>query len=753
MSGRIHIRVEGVVQGVGYRPFVRGLAGVYGIAGFVGNDREGVFIEAQGDASSLRAFLDELERTAPPLATVERVTVTASGPAIDAAEGFHIVATRRDGTRRALVPPDTAPCATCLAELTDPSDRRHRYAFTHCPGCGPRYTIVTDLPYDRPDTTMAVFPMCADCAREYHDPHDRRCHAQSVCCPACGPALTLLDADGKPREGDPIETAARWLEQGRIVAIKGAGGYHLAVLAGNERAVAELRRRKHREAKPFALTVADASAARRLVVLDAAAERVLTGARRPIVLLPRRSGAPVAAAVAPGSRELGVMLPATPLHHLLALRLGQPYVLTGGNRADEPIAHRDEDALERLAGIADGFLTHDREIRVRTEDSVVRVFRGREMPVRRSRGYVPDPLRLRLTFPRHVLAVGTDLKNTFCLGKDARAFLSQHIGDLADRRTLRSFTEAVDHLTRLLGVRPSVVAHDPHPEYLSTKYAMELEDVTLVGVQHHHAHIVSCMAENGEAGPVIGVALDGLGFGPDGTMWGGEILLAHLTDFRRVGHLEAVPMPGGAAAVGEPWRMAAAYLTLLFGETPPSLGVVRRHQERWETVTRLAGPPTSSAGRLFDAVAAILDVRDTVSYEGQAAIELEQMAARDERGAYPVTVSSGEPVVIASGDLVRCVVRDVATGVGRGRIAARFHNGLARGLVTAVRLVRERTGVGVAALSGGMFQNALLLEKTVCGLEEAGIRVLLHGKVPCDDGGISLGQAAVAAARMGEAGR
>jgi hydrogenase maturation protein HypF len=519
--------------------------------------------------------------------------------------------------------------------------------------------------------------------------------------------------------------------------------------------VAALRARKHREDKPFAVMVADLEEARWLCLVDPAEEAMLASPRRPIVLLRRLPGAPVAGSVAPGNRSLGVMLPYTPLHHLLLAEVGRPVVLTSGNVSDEPIAYRDADALERLGGIADWFLVHDRPIHVRADDSVVRAFRGRELPLRRSRGFAPQPLGLSWPFPRHVLACGAELKHTFCVAKDGHAFVSHHIGDLENYETFRSFTEGVGHFRRLFAVDPEVVAHDLHPEYLSTKYALELDGVELEGVQHHHAHVAACLADNGEPGPVIGVAFDGLGFGPDGTIWGGELLVADLEGFRRAGHLEPVPMPGGAAAIREPWRMAAAWLdAALGGEVPERLAVVGRNRDRWERVLSLArsgtaSPVTSSAGRLFDAVAAVLGVRDAVNYEGQAAVELEQLADPGEPAAYParVTGTGGGPLRLDGGDLVRAVVEDLEAGVAAPLIAARFHNGLAAATVAACQALRETNGLGTVALSGGVFQNLLLLERTVAGLEGTGFRALVHSRVPPNDGGISLGQAAVAGAR------
>ncbi|MFD2764919.1 carbamoyltransferase HypF [Micromonospora eburnea] len=747
---RLHVRVEGIVQGVGFRPFVHALAAEHRLAGFVGNDTGGVFVEIEGAGPRLAAFVADLRRRAPALAQVERVTTEPVVPT--GQPGFVIVTSVTGAGRTALISPDTATCPDCLAELSDPADRRHGYPFTNCTNCGPRFTIVTDVPYDRRATTMAAFPLCPDCAAEYADPTNRRFHAEPVCCPACGPTLRLVTAGGDPVPGPPLDGAVRWLRDGRVVALKGLGGYHLAVRADDEQAVATLRARKHREEKPFAVMAADLPAARALVDVAPAAVPVLTGARRPVVLLPRRPDAPVAASVAPDNRDLGVMLPYTPLHQLLLGRLGMPIVLTSGNVSDEPIVHRDDDARARLAGIADGFLTHDRRIHVRADDSVVRVFRGRELPVRRSRGYVPAPVTVPWRFDRPVLACGAELKNTFCLAKGRRAFLSHHIGDLENYETLRAFTDGIEHFGRLFDIRPQVVAHDLHPEYLSTKYALRREGIELVGVQHHHAHIAACLADNGEPGPVLGVAFDGLGYGSDGTLWGGELLVADLAGFQRVGHLDAVPLPGGPAAIREPWRMAAAYLDALYGDALPDLPVLRRHERRWPAVVALArsglnSPRTSSVGRLFDAVSALLDLRDHVSYEGQAAIALEQRADRDERGGYRVEASGPVPLADVGRQLVGHVVDDLLAGVDPGRIAARFHYGLADAVVRAAAAARDSTGLTSVALSGGVFQNVLLLDRVVSGLEATGFRPLVHSRVPPNDAGISLGQAVVAAAR------
>ncbi len=739
---RARVHVGGIVQGVGFRPFVHALAEELTLSGFVGNDATGVVVEVEGPTEAVDAFVVAVRERPPALAVVESVATTVLPPTGE--RGFVIAASTSTGVRHALVSADTATCEDCLAEMADPADRRYRYPFVNCTNCGPRFTIVRDVPYDRATTTMAGFALCPECAAEYHDPADRRYHAQPVCCPACGPTLRL---DGSA--DDPVRAASRRLAAGEILAVKGLGGYHLAVRADDEQAVARLRASKHREDKPFAVMAADLDAARTLVDVDDAAVRVLSSRRRPIVLLPRRPGARLARAVAPGNRYLGVMLPYTPLHHLLSAELGVPFVLTSANVSDEPIAHRDDDARERVGGMVDGFLTHDRAIHVRTDDSVVRLARGRELPIRRARGYAPEPVPLPFDVARPVLACGGELKNTFCLARGRRAFVSSHVGDLENYETLRSFVAGIEHLGRLFDVAPALVAHDLHPEYLSTKYALELPDVDLVGVQHHHAHIAACLADNGwrdADGPVLGVAYDGTGYGPDGTIWGGELLLADRRGYRRVGHLAEVALPGGAAAVRQPWRMAAAHLTAA-GIPVEGLAVAARHDRDWDAVVSLAraghGPCTSSAGRLFDAVAALAGVRDTVNYEGQAAVELEQRVDPDERGSYPSGEDRG---VLRGADLVGGVVADLRTGVEVGRIAARFHHGLADATVRAVVAQAGAHGVGTAALSGGVFVNRVLLERTREGLEAAGLRVLVHSRVPCNDGGMSLGQAAVAAA-------
>lgn len=754
MTTRVRVRVEGIVQGVGFRPFVFRLAEQLGLAGFVGNDAGGVFVEAEGPERAVDELVATLRESPPPLAVVEAVRVTSLEPGGE--DGFAIAASESAGEREALVSPDVATCADCRAELFDPADRRHRYPFTNCTNCGPRFTITRAVPYDRPNTTMAGFAMCAACAAEYEDPRDRRYHAQPVCCPACGPQLELVADAGTAGPGveAPLAAAVAALRDGGVVAVKGLGGYHLAAAAADEGAVAALRARKHRENKPFALMVADAEQAAELCEIDEHERALLESPRAPIVLLARRPQAPVADAVAPGNRELGLMLPYTPLHHLLLADLRTPIVLTSGNVSDEPIAYRDDDARSRLAHIADAFLTHDRPIHMRVDDSVARVLAAEPMLLRRARGYAPQPLPLPLACPRSVLACGAELKHTFALAKGRRAFVSHHIGDLENYETLRSFTEGVAHYRHLFDVEPTVAAHDLHPEYLSTKHAAELEGVDLEPVQHHHAHIASCLADNGRTDRVIGVAFDGLGLGTDGTVWGGEVLLADLAGFERAAFLETVPLPGSATAIRQPWRMAAAWLDAAYDGAPPEdLDVVARNEDRWGDVLEVArsgvsSPPTSSMGRLFDAVAALVGVRDAITYEGQAAIELEQRADPEEAKAYPLPVDEPAGTLVLRGsETIRAVVDDLRAGVPTATVAGRFHRAVVGAVVGVGRVLRRRSGLSTVALSGGVFQNLLLAES--CGRELArdGFEVLTHRRVPPNDGGISLGQVAVAAAR------
>lgn len=757
---RCRLVISGIVQGVGFRPAVYRLATHLGLAGFVGNDADGVFVEVQGPTASVDEFLAALRSSAPPLATVDAVAVSSIALRPDSPDGFAIVESGPASEwGAALVAPDVGPCADCLAELADPHDRRHRYPFINCTNCGPRYSIIRSVPYDRPATTMASFDLCDLCAAEYHDPTDRRYHAQPICCPACGPRLMLRRVEGSAddppvAEGDVVGRVAALLRHGSIVAVKGVGGYHLAVDAANEVAVARVRSRKHREEKPFALLVADVAAARALCEVSEVEADLLTSPERPIVLLRQRPGASVAVApsVAPGNRTLGLMLPPSPLHVLLAGDFGGPLVLTSGNRSNEPIVHVDAEALSQLGDIADVICTHDRPIHIRVDDSVTRVVANREIVVRRARGHAPRPIAFARGFPRHTLACGAELKSTVCVGRDQRGIVSQHLGDLSNAETRLAFEHTVDHLCALLGARPQVAAHDLHPDMASTSFALEL-GIDTVAVQHHHAHIASCLADNGAAGPVIGVAFDGLGLGTDGSIWGGEILRADLADFTRLGHLRPVPMPGGDTAIRQPWRMAAMHLATVLDIGPiPSLDVFARNRDGWPAVqsmgrTGVQSPLTSSAGRLFDAVAALVGIRDEVAYEGQAAIELEQRADLAEGGSYPVGFADGAPFVVDTAPVIAAIADDLTGGVAVERIAGRFHNAVVDLIVGSCHRGRTLTGITTVALSGGVFQNALLVERTTAALGRAGFEVLTHRRVPPNDGGISLGQAVIAATR------
>ena len=717
---RVRARVEGTVQGVGFRPYVYRLADELGVAGHVLNDSEGVVVEIEASAATVEAFLARLPAEAPPLATVERVTAE---PVAELGErSFSIRESPAGGEPRAPVTPDSATCGDCLREIFDPGDRRYRYPFTNCTNCGPRFTIVVDVPYDRPHTTMAGFEMCPACRAEYDDPADRRFHAQPNACPDCGPRVRLAYAGGGELAVggtcDGVEAAARALAEGAIVAVKGIGGFHLACLASDEAAVAELRARKHREDRPFALMVPHVQAARELVLLGSAERELLTSRVRPIVLAERRPGTPVAPSVAPGAPELGVMLPYSPLHHLLLADVRAPLVLTSGNVSDEPIAFEDDDACRRLAQIADLFLLHDRPIETRTDDSVVRVAAGRPLVLRRSRGHVPDALHLPVECRRHLLACGAELKNTFGVAKGERAWIGHHVGDLGNFETLESFRRGIDHFSRLFAVEPEVVAHDLHPEYLSTKHALDLEGVETLGVQHHHAHLAACLAEHRVDAPAVGAVYDGAGLGSDGTVWGGELLVGGLTGFERLGSLLAVPLPGGDAAARQPWRMACAWLAAAYGDPPPRVASLRAAAapEAWRQVSELvrtgvASPLTSSVGRLFDAVAALCRVRAEVTYEGQAAIELEAIVDRSETGAYPLPVS-GAPCVLDARETIRAIVEELERGVAVPTVAARFHNALAGATAAACEAIARRECLDTVVLSGGVFQNRVLLAAT-----------------------------------------
>jgi hydrogenase maturation protein HypF len=752
---------------VGFRPFLYTLATSLELAGHVTNTEDGVVAEVEGDHFAVARFCDRIAQQAPPLALVE--SVEHEQVPLTGGSGFAIVASRSRGPSRTLVSPDTATCAACLAEMADPGDRRHRHPFITCTHCGPRFTIVTGLPYDRAHTTMAGFPMCADCTREYTDPADRRFHAQPVSCRSCGPRLSLVYASPRPdTDVDPIHEARALLAAGAILAVKGIGGYHLACDGENSQAVSALRSRKGRGDKPFAVMVKSLDDIEHLVHISPPERTLLTGAVRPIVLLRHRTDVPsgeprLSDAVAPGSPDLGVMLPYTPVHHLLLGLPGDPdgprvLVMTSGNVAGEPIVTDDAEALERLAPLADAWLTHDRPIHVPCDDSVVRVCDGERMTVRRARGYAPLPVSLPVPV-RPALAVGGDLKNTFCLGEGSRAWLSAHIGDMDDLQTQHAFARAERQLETITGVEPGLLAADRHPGYRSGQWAERHANTRrVVRVQHHHAHVAAVMAEHGldGTGPVIGIAFDGTGYGDDGAVWGGEILLADYDTSRRLGHLAYVPLPGGDAAVSRPYRMALAHLReagIAWTDDLPSV-IACPHDERLVLARQLGRSlncvPTSSMGRLFDAVSSLAGVCHLVGYEAQAAIELEAAALRaavDGDGAgyrFALSPKTSEPMTADPGPVVRAVVEDARAGTEPEVIAARFHAAVADLVRRMCAVAREQHGTATVVLTGGVFANVLLSSACAWGLGEDGFTVLRAGEVPPNDGGLALGQLMIA---------
>ena len=750
---RRRIRVRGIVQGVGFRPFVFRLAEEEHLAGWVLNDSLGVLCEVEGARSNLDTFERRLRADAPPLARVNAVegeTIPAT-----AETGFLIRPSDRTDARTTLISPDVATCDDCLRELFDRNDRRYRYPFINCTNCGPRYTIIRDIPYDRPKTTMLPFRMCEACQREYDDPRDRRFHAQPNACPACGPQVKLVDPEGRELPGlDPVNRAADFLHDGMVVAVKGLGGFHLACDARSERAVTRLRKRKGREEKPFAIMAPAVEIISEFAEVRPEDRRLLQSPERPIVLLLKREPSHIAHAVAPHSRYVGVMLPYTPLHHLLLAEGFEALVMTSGNVSDEPICKENDEAIQRLRRIADYFLVHDREIHTTSDDSVVRADAGGLKQMRRSRGYVPVPVPL--DDGPVVLAVGAELKNTIALTRGPFVFLSQHVGDLKNLRTHEFFLETVEHLKKILAVEPAVVAHDLHPDYLSTRFALGLDSVERVGVQHHHAHIAGCMLEHDLTGKVIGVSLDGTGYGTDGNTWGGELLVADRSDFERVGQFEYLPLPGGDRAVDEPWRTAFAALVNAYADDWRMLDIdfLRRHDGRdLSTLAQMLDrgvncPLSSGAGRVFDAVSALVGVCEQATYEGQPAIELEAIVAPDVREAYPYTVSTeGGRWVVHFAETYRGVVEDLRRGTQNANISAKFHNTIVEVIVALVSRAAAKTGLRRVCLSGGVFQNRYLCDNVVPKLEALGFEVYEQSVVPANDGGIALGQAAVARAR------
>ncbi len=776
----LQIHITGIVQGVGFRPFVYNLAVRLNLKGWVRNTSAGVDIEADGEQEALDAFLKALRDEAPPLSRIDELT--ASFRPANGFTSFDIVHSESIPSAFQPISPDVAVCDDCLRELFDPNDRRYFYPFINCTNCGPRFTIIKDIPYDRPKTTMASFPMCPECEKEYTDPANRRFHAQPVACPVCGPSVWLEKSSNDfsrfsaaevatTNEKEAILETRRLLAEGKIVAIKGLGGFHLACDATNAQAVTELRARKLRVDKPFALMMPDLQTVEKHCFVSSEERQLLTSPARPIVLLRRKPESNIAREVAPRQDWLGVMLPYTPLHYLLFTNyqsLFSALVMTSGNLSEEPIATDNDEARRRLSKLADAFLMHDRDIHVRCDDSVVRVFseqasvnsklstdHGSLMayPLRRSRGYSPFPVKLPFEAPQ-LLAAGSELKNTFCITNGRYAFLSHHIGDMENFETLKSFEQGIEHFERLFRVKPEAMAYDMHPNYLATRYALERaerEGLPAVAVQHHHAHIAACMAEHGLNEAVIGAAFDGTGFGEDGTIWGGEFLVAEYGKYQRAAHLESFPLPGGDAAIRRPARTALALLWSLGMEWEEDLAPVKEFCAedlvtlRVQLEKKINTPLTSSMGRLFDAAAALAGVRQKVNYEGQAAIEFEALAEEAEAEAYAFGVESGSVGVRSA---LEALVRDVRAGVAVSKISARFHNGLAQAVREMVKRISLETGIRSVAFSGGVWQNLTLLGRTLALLQGDGFKVYIHREVPTNDGGLSLGQAAVAAVRL-----
>ncbi len=749
------ISITGVVQGVGFRPWVFRLATSHGVTGRVVNGSSGVTIEAYGSPESLDGFLADLRGTPPPAAAIHSLDCTAI-PFVPGSS--FAIAQSEPGLRRDVsIPPDLATCDACLAEVRDPSNRRYGYAFTNCTDCGPRYTIARGVPYDRESTTMAGFRMCPACQQEYDDPRDRRFHAQPNACPSCGPQLSLAGGDGRPVDTqDPIGDAAAAIVEGRIVAVKGLGGFHLACDASNRDAVRNLRHRKRRDEKPFAVMVADLAAAEALALLDQDERELLCSVMRPIVLVARRTASVLCDEVAPGNPLVGLMLPYTPLHHLLLSQVGRPLIMTSGNLAEEPLAHENAEALERLGGIADLFLLHDRPIEAPCDDSVARTIAGHPVVFRRSRGFVPRGLRVATSFARPTLGCGALLKNTFCLARADQAFLGPHIGDLENLETFETYQRAIARLQRFLDIEPEVIAHDLHPSYLSTRYAQSRRDLVAIGVQHHHAHVAGVMAEHGLSGPVLGVAYDGTGLGTDGTAWGGEVLLADYSHFERLATWRAIPLAGGDAAIRQVWRQALAVLVdafdgdapvralPLFSAIPASdLAVVRQMIDQGVGVTRAHG-----IGRYFDAAGALGLSRSQSRYEGQVALEWNLVADPAEQTRYDVAMDGAAGLVtVDARPMIRAVTADLIAGRPAGVVSARFHNTVAAATVDLIRHLSGACGRLPVVLTGGCFQNARLAESIVGGLRPD-FDVYLHGMVPPGDGGVALGQVLIADAMV-----
>lgn len=749
--------IKGIVQGVGFRPFIYQLAHRYQLSGHVINTPEGVDLEVEGSDEDVEHFFQSILSERPPLAHISSMERAELRPKND--KVFEIKESRADQERSALISPDMSVCPDCLRELKDSKDRRFKYPFINCTNCGPRYTIIMDIPYDRAMTTMKKFKMCKACQGEYEDPTNRRFHAQPNACWDCGPRVSLHDHSGHPLACDtPVEETINLLKTGSILAIKGLGGFHLAVDASNHKAVVRLRKRKQKEEKPLALMVRDLEAAKEIAHVNEIEAKTLLSPQRPIVILKKRRFHRLSPQVAPRNRYFGIMLPYTPLHYLLMDSPFRALVMTSGNISEEPINIDNGEAFKNLRGIADYFLVHDRDIYLRSDDSIIRMVGRVPRQLRRSRGYVPIPVFLPEEMSKlpSVLAVGAELKNTICITKENRAFLSQHVGDMENLETFDFFRLTISHMESILEIRPKVMAHDLHPDYLSSKFGREQDEIPTLAVQHHHAHIVSCLAENGVKGPVIGLALDGTGFGSDGQVWGGEVLFADLHSFQRAAHLDYVSLPGGDAAAKSPWRMALSYLHKTYGDEVFNLPIkfvrdLKREDANivFQMITKRVNTPlTSSCGRLFDAISSLIGLRQEISYEGQAAMELEMCQNLSEKGKYPWAIKEKKGhLILLTSDIIRSAVEDIKIGISRGIISRRFHNTLIDMFTGACIKLRELSGIGHVAMSGGSFQNVTLLNGLSRALTSNGFKVFTQKVVPSNDGGLSLGQAVCAGVR------
>lgn len=751
------IEINGIVQGVGFRPFIFQLANQHGLKGEVSNTSAGVTIHVEGDDNGVRSFCMDIPRHKPPRSKIIQIKENP-----DRFRGYHIFSiarSRASGFQTTLISPDIAVCDECLKELLDPNDRRYQYPFINCTNCGPRYTIVDHIPYDRKNTTMRHFNMCRECKTEYENPFDRRFHAQPNACPKCGPHVSLWNnSENEISSADPIQETAALLKNGAIVAIKGLGGFHLAVNADNNDAVLRLRQKKYREEKPFALMAPNLDAVHGLAHFDDKEKMLLTSIERPIVILKKKDPISISHAVAPGNPYLGIMLPYTPLHYLLFEHGLETLVMTSGNISEEPIAVHNQEAFERLANVADYFLIHNRDINLRCDDAIVKNIANETRVLRRSRGFVPVPILLAHKGPG-ILACGADLKNTVCLTKDNYAFMSQHMGDMENYEAFKFFEKTIQHMEQILDIQPEIIACDLHPDYMSSGFARDQSNARVIPIQHHHAHIAACMAENKIHGPVIGLAFDGTGYGEDGAIWGGEIMISDLHAFERAAHLQYIPMPGNAMAVRETWRMAISYLYDAFGEKLLELDLPLLTQLDSEKIhitlemikKGFNSPLTSSLGRLFDGIASIIGIRNHVTFEGQAAIALEMTAqkafdANQKISSYPCEWEESDSIIIKPCKIIRGVIKDMNGGKNISLIAAKFHQTLIKLFSELCDVIKVKTKHNRVVLSGGVFQNSIMLKGLTESLQKNGFDVFSHKIVPTNDGGISLGQAVVARA-------